>query len=403
MKIAHVVATFPPHIGGMGQVALDECKKLPERGNEVTVFTLRYPGFKYDDKQWPFKVVRLRPIFKLGDAGWTPQLVKYLKGFDVVHLHYPFYGGAEWVLLAKIFNKQKYVVTYHMDAVTAGWAKQLVQKVYDALFSKVILRESAKIFTVSEEHFKSSRFGKYLSRERLRRHGVGVPTEASGVVNLPNGVNTEIFKPRTTMKAEVGLGEWEKKKIILFVGNLLPVKGFPILLRALSLIPGDEVVGLIVGGGYEEERYRKLTRDLGLAGRVRFVGACTDQQELARYYSIAHCVVAPSLVESFSLVVVESMASGVPIVGSDIAGIHEKISACLAEDGESRRAGRDGFLFTSGSAENLKEQLEKVLNMSAEERKEMGERGRQKAVEKYDLERHVNKLEEVYKSLTVSV
>src|SRR3990167_4556854 len=126
MKIAHVVSTFSQQIGGMGSVCYNEAKRLAESGHEVTVFTLKYLGVIYNDANFPFKVVRLKPLIKLGDAGLVPQILKYLQGFDLFHLHYPFYGGAEWLCFSKI----PLVITYHMDAQVNG-LKAFVQKIYD--------------------------------------------------------------------------------------------------------------------------------------------------------------------------------------------------------------------------------------------------------------------------------
>lgn len=91
MKIAEVVATFPPSIGGMGEVCFNESEELAKRGHEVTVFTLRHFKKKeYTNEKFPFKVVRVRPFLKAGDAGLVPGIFFKLRGFDYIHLHYPF-------------------------------------------------------------------------------------------------------------------------------------------------------------------------------------------------------------------------------------------------------------------------------------------------------------------------
>ena len=157
MKIAHVVSTFPPNIGGMGVVCYNEAKRLAENGNDVTVFTLKYPGVVYDDTKFPFKVVRLKPLVKLGDAGLVPQILNHLNGFDLVHLHYPFYGGAEWLC----FYSAPMVITYHMDA-QAGGGKGIISKIYDWFWPKILFARAKKIIAVDAEHFKNTKFGKYL-------------------------------------------------------------------------------------------------------------------------------------------------------------------------------------------------------------------------------------------------
>ena len=93
MKIAEVIATFPPHHGGMGYVCYHNALELARRGHEVTVFTLDHGRQSYDDDPGEFKIVRLRTPMMYGDGGIVPQLFSGLKGFDIIHLHYPFFGG----------------------------------------------------------------------------------------------------------------------------------------------------------------------------------------------------------------------------------------------------------------------------------------------------------------------
>src|SRR3989339_895621 len=105
MRIAHIVSTFPPRIGGMGVVCFQEAKRLAESGNQVTVFTMRYN--EADEHSSLFRIKRLKPWIKKGDGGWVPQLLFNLRNFDILHLHYPFYVSAHCVLLAKLFWKKK--------------------------------------------------------------------------------------------------------------------------------------------------------------------------------------------------------------------------------------------------------------------------------------------------------
>lgn len=360
MRIAHVVATFPPRIGGMGKVAYDECKKLSELGHEVTVFTL-----DYGDKNvatMPFQVVRLRPWIKGGDAGWVPGLHKQLKNFDVVHLHYPWYGGAEWVWLAKALNKQKYVVTYHMDAAPQKWYQKVVQAVYDTFLAGTILASAETVLVVDAEHFKRSRFGKVLSAKKL--------------VELPNPIDTDKFCLSTPMVQT-------DKKNLLFVGNLLPVKRLDLLLTALARVPSD-VVLKVVGGGYEEASLKNLAHQLKISDRVFFVGL-VPPDKVIEYYRAAWCTVVPSAAESFSLVTLESLACGTPVIASDIPGVRGKIND-----------GQDGFLFTANSIDGLTGAIQKIIQLTRAQRDDIGVKGRAKVVESYGVSEHMRRLVEVY-------
>jgi glycosyltransferase involved in cell wall biosynthesis len=236
LKIAHVVATFPPHIGGMGEVCFNEARLLSERGHSVTVFALRYPHQVYHDEQFSFRVIRLRSTFQTGDAGFVPQLFHKLRTFDIVHLHYPFYGGAEWVWLAKLLNKRHYVVTYHMDAQTTGFVKRSIQKIYDFLFARRILGNADKIIAVDKDHFESVGRKFHFPLHKW--------------TTIHNGVDTNLFAP-VGVKIDPFLipTHLQKRKLVLFVGNLIPFKRVDLLLEAFKLVHNSEYGLIIVGGG----------------------------------------------------------------------------------------------------------------------------------------------------------
>jgi len=97
MKIAHIVSTFPPYRAGIGNTAYQLSWELSNMGHDVTVLTRHYKGRTDLDDSLPFKVRRLRPWLKYRNASFVPQLFWSLGKYDVIHLHYPFFGGAELV------------------------------------------------------------------------------------------------------------------------------------------------------------------------------------------------------------------------------------------------------------------------------------------------------------------
>ena len=104
MKIAHVTATFPPNFTGTGVVCYHNCLELGKLGHDVTVLTANYPKVEYE---YPdiLNVKRLDPLFRIGNGPFLPGLLK-IKGFDIVHLHYPFFFGSEMIYLRSKFYKE---------------------------------------------------------------------------------------------------------------------------------------------------------------------------------------------------------------------------------------------------------------------------------------------------------
>jgi glycosyltransferase involved in cell wall biosynthesis len=108
---------------------------------------------------------------------------------------------------------------------------------------------------------------------------------------------------------------------ILVVGTLDPRKGQDVLLRALTRLP--DVRAVLVGPDqWQAASIRALATELGLDGRVDFLGRVTDD-ELASCYRESTLVCVPSRAEGFGLVVLEAMAFGVPVVASDLPAIRE--------------------------------------------------------------------------------
>ncbi|VAW37971.1 hypothetical protein MNBD_DELTA02-395, partial [hydrothermal vent metagenome] len=349
MKIAEVIAVFPPHHGGMGYVCLHNALELKRRGHDVTVFTLKKSGFDYGDEEnevMGLKVVRLKAALRIGDGGMVPGLCSRLKGFDAVHLHYPFYGGAEYVYLASL-KGPKYMITYHMDVYGDTLLKKPVIAAYEKAFMKTILRGASLIGALTTAHLRSSKAAQLIDWDK--------------VIDMPNGVDTGVFTPAQKNKELLERYGLKDKTVILFVGNLQPFKRLDLLIDAVEETGDDSLALLVVGSGYNEEEYRTMVKDKGLGMRVIFAGAHSPGGDLPAHYNLGDLLVLPSThSESFGLVVLEAMASGRPAIVSDLPG-----PASLIEDG------KEGFIVKAGDLQELKEKIS-LLHKNPALRTQMG-------------------------------
>jgi len=360
VRIAEVIATFPPRHGGMGYVCYNNSLELARRGHDVTVFTLDHGTPGTDPRE--FRVVRLRTPLLSGDGGVVPHLFRDLKGFDAVHLHYPFYGGGEYVALASRVRGTAYFVTYHMDVYGNTLFRRAAIAAYEPLVGRWILRGASRIGAVSLPHLRSTRVAKLLDWNR--------------VVEVPNGVDTERFRPGRKDPALVARYGLEGKMVVLFVGNLQPFKRLDLLIEAVAGIEDPSIILLVVGGGYGEPEYRAQTRRLGVEDRVIFAGPKSPYGDLPDHYRLGDVLVLPSTYsESFGLVVLEAMASGIPPVVSSLPG-----PSSLVQDGE------DGLVVSAGDVVDLKRKI-LLLAGNAGNRKRMGDRAREKVVERYGWDR----------------
>ena len=150
---------------------------------------------------------------------------------------------------------------------------------------------------------------------------LGVPAERVAVIH--DGVDADVFRPgdRAAARAAVGPpGGWPAAPVLLFVGNLVPVKGIDVLLTALASVGPARL--LLVGAGPARGRLARQAADLGLADRVTFLGSL-PQAVLPDWYRAADLFVLPSRSEGVPNVLLEAGACGTPWVASRVGGVPE--------------------------------------------------------------------------------
>ena len=188
--------------------------------------------------------------------------------------------------------------------------------------------------------------------QQLLRQIYRVPAERITVI--PLGVNLDRFAPadRAAARAELGIGDEER--ILLAIGRIQPLKGLDILIRSLAEVTDRDGISLWIIGGDDRaadeiSRLRALAEEFSVASMVRFVGP-VEHEALPDYYNAADVVVMPSFYESFGLVAVEAMASGVPVVASRVGGLSSTVSD-----------GRTGYLIPWRCPEPFAEKIELLL------------------------------------------
>ena len=170
----------------------------------------------------------------------------------------------------------------------------------------------------------------------------------------------------------IDLGRWEKalgpvvprpaaRGSILCVAHLYPRKDVATLLAAMTRLKSDSALK-IIGTGPERARLERRARDLGLDGRVAFLGHVSFER-LAAEYRGADVFCLPSRQEGFGIVFLEAMAAGLPVVAARAAAVPE-----VVEDGEC------GILVPPGDADALSTALDRLLG-DAEERRRLGSAG----------------------------
>jgi glycosyltransferase involved in cell wall biosynthesis len=374
MRIAHVVATYPPYRGGVGHLAAEYATRLGARGHDVQVFTPR-DGRLHDS---PAFVHAVWAPLRIGNAAFTPSLAVRLEGFDLVHLHYPFFGGAEPVLLGLWRRpRQPLVVSYHMDAVAEGVRGALFRLHARVVLPRIVARANCVLVSSSD----------YASQSAL----AGVGDAASRAEVHPYGVDTDRFHPGEEPALRERLGAAPGEPTLIFVSRLDAAhhfKGLAVLFDALTRLASRRWRLLIVGDGPLRTGFEREAVTRGLAERVVFAGDVADE-DLPSYYRAADVHVCPSTgaTEAFSLVSLEAAASGLPTVASSLPGVR-----MLVQDG------RTGLHAAPGDPLSLAQALA-TLTDQAGLRRSLGSAARTRA-ESYGWEAAIARLEHTYHTVT---
>jgi glycosyltransferase involved in cell wall biosynthesis len=215
------------------------------------------------------------------------------------------------------------------------------------------------------------------ARELLDLKGFTGPTPV-----VPFGVNLEAFTPRPVNRGTGPL-------TIGYVGRMLPGKGLNVLAEALKKLQSDEWKLLMVGDGSERKPFEQALAQSCLLERADFTGAIS-YDSVPAFFQQMDVLVVPTettarIREQFGRVIVEAMATGIPVIGSTCGAIPEVIDGA-------------GLVFPERDAGALADTLRRIL-ADADLREEFARVGRRRVEEHYSWDRVAGKTYEVYRQV----
>jgi glycosyltransferase involved in cell wall biosynthesis len=278
-------------------------------------------------------------------------LKMYRQGPDIVHAHN--FGSGYAAALLKKYDDTPYVLTVHLAPGAPASANPLYRPMY-----KKALDNASDVISVS-----------HYIRDRVRQD-FGVDSTV-----IPLSVDTEKFKPvadRSALRRGLGLPD---VPLVFMVSNMDDRrKRSDLLIRTMPLVlKSVKDARLLLAGNAGPETIAALNgmaERLGVKDSIMITGRL-NEMAVRSYLAASDLFVLPSREEAGGMVVLEAMASGVPVIGSDRGGITEYINE-----------GRNGFLFDSDSIEDLADKVISLLKDEAMARS-IGHNGRRLAASKY--------------------
>jgi len=204
---------------------------------------------------------------------------------------------------------------------------------------------------------------------------------------VPNGVDLEKFSNPNVKKTLIlsqKLGIKPDEKIIITVSRLTYKNAVDIIVRAMSFIKTEARL-LIVGGGEEEKKLKKLARELKVENKIVFAAGSYD--EIPAYLKLGHVLVRPSRSEGLGTAFLEAMAAGLPIIATSVGGIKDFLI-----DGET------GLEVKVDDPEDLARKLDLLFSDEAL-RQKLIQNGRRLVEEKYQWSQIAAKMRDIFNSL----
>ncbi|HEY83022.1 MAG TPA: glycosyltransferase family 4 protein [Dehalococcoidia bacterium] len=207
---------------------------------------------------------------------------------------------------------------------------------------------------------------------------------AREVVVVPNGVDTQLFRPQDKLRLRRKLGYKPNEKIIVSSSRLTPKNGLDYLIKAVAKIP--ELKLIIIGDGEQRQSLQSLINRLRLKNRAFLLGYLAHDK-LPEYLNIADAFCRPSINEGFGISFIEAMACKIPTIGTSVGGITDIIVD-----------GKNGLLVPPENVGELAGAIKKVLN-DKNFSDHIAEEGYKAVMEKFTWEAVLGQMERVYERL----
>jgi glycosyltransferase involved in cell wall biosynthesis len=366
-NIIHVVAKYPPALGGMEQRVQDISTKLSEAGWQVTVLTsdqATYPHTEIVNQNLQVEYLRSIEILQAPIIWSLPLRLWKISKRSIVHVHVAQPFVPELTAIICKLRSIPFIAHVRIDLPPSTLFGKIFLGAYKNIFLKPALRSANRMIVLTKDYAD------------IMSDKYGIDHQIISVI--PNATDFPIRKPASKVHKPIK---------ILLVGRLSPQKNIPLIIEAAKVLKeeGVAICVSIAGSGDEEEKLLALVNKYDLKEEIRFLGG-RSKEELITDYSDTDLVIQTSNEEAFSSVLIEAMTSAKPLIATDIPG-----TKSIVKDGYN------GLLISPRSTEELVNAIKKLIYDQAL-RENLVNNGL-KAVRKYSWDEVVKNTEKVYEKV----
>lgn len=320
------------YTGGMNIYIQNLARELAQRGHFVDIYTSSHAGDEHCKEIELHSGIRL---IHLSAADYSSvseinldnhvsdlatSILSFCKDFelryDLIHSHYWLSG-----LVGELLSKQwgiPHITMFHTLAKLKNKAGiSILEPEFRIRYEKQVI-DACDLIIASTENEKLELALEY-------------DAPPANISVVPCGINPILFRPVNKSIAKQAC-KLDSRQAVLFVGRMDPLKGLSNLLESISILqPRKDFQLLVIGGDNKNElefqHMLKLIRDFKIDDIVKPIGS-VPHEDMYLYYNAADFCVIPSYYESFSLVALESLACGTPILSTNVGEIRDMVKTC---------------------------------------------------------------------------
>ncbi len=385
MRILFATDQYLPTPGGISVVTQRISAALAKKGHTVAIIA--------PSTDWKFRkestdgvtVYRIQSmlIHKLKQLRYSPAFLYRKKIYhtitefrpDIIHLETPNTIASEALDAALKFNIPLIATCHIMPENISGTLPFLPSKM-GKMIGNLYMKQAIKVYNKVSLVTAPTPIGTAI----LQAYNITSPT-----MPLSNGIDLEAFHIPSKEEQEKFLKKYNfpLDPMILYIGRLDKEKKVNILIEALQYIKKSQPFHVVIEGkGQQMENLENSIQKLGLQNKVSFIGYIAEE-ELCALYSLAAIFVMPSTAELQSLVTMEAMALGLPVIGAKAGALPYLI-----------KPDENGFLFEPDDPIDLAQKLQQLLE-NPDLRQRMGKKSLE-LIKEHDINNIIEKIEGLY-------
>jgi len=370
MRIAFFTNCYKPLVNGVVTSIVSLKEAYERKGHETYVFAPQVDGYIDQEKNvFRYRSVNLTKKVKYPIAiPLSFRAKKVISEFnpDIIHIHHPFVLSSPAIMYGKKLGIPKILTLHTQYERYAYYIAPIPEKLTQEAIKRIIFNLAYKIDCITTPSGSM--------KELIKSYGIKNRIEV-----IPNAIDLDPFRQKDELKCSEIRKRYNLKeddKIILYVGRVAQEKSIDKIIEALAITKRKGISNvrlLIVGGGPAIEELKNLVRSLQIEEQVIFTGEVKNE-EIRHYYKIAYLFTIASTTETFGIVIIEALASGIPVLAVKAPGAVDILTD-----------GLDGLLVDNDNdIEKFASALDKIIREP--ELRERLSQGALKTSERYSID-----------------